>query len=133
MPARGTRKSNPLTHRLSTNVDGKLLSAFHARAVATNMSDAQYLRHLIETDTAVTQQTPMLRRRSQQRMQLDGLAHEVNRLGIDVRKVGVNINQLAKQANTGLVPISRGEAVTMMSELQLVMNRAVAALERVLA
>jgi hypothetical protein len=54
-------------------------------------------------------------------------------VGVHLRKVGVNINQLAKQANAGMVPISRQEAVNMMTELQLIMTLARAALERSLA
>jgi hypothetical protein len=133
MPAKGTRKTAPLRHRLSTNVDAKLQQTFLSRAAAAGMSDAHYLRHLIEADAGINAATPLIRRRNLKRQQLDTLAHEVNMVGVQLRKVGVNLNQLAKQANAGMVPISRQEAVTVMTELQLIMTLARAALERSLA
>lgn len=133
MPAKGTRKSAPLRHRLSTNVDGKLQQAFLSRASSAGMSDAQYLRQLIESDASVGGAAKLIRRRNQKRLQLDGLAHEVNLVGVQLRKLGVNVNQLAKQANAGMVPISRQEAVSMMTELQQLMSLTRAALERALA
>lgn len=133
MPAKDTRKDNPLERRVSTNLDEGLHQAFLERAKSAGMSDARYLRHLIETDVGAASTRSEPRRRSMQRMQLDSLAHEVNEVGLHIRKVGVNVNQLAKQANAGMVPVTRDEAVHMMTELELAMSRAVAVLERALA
>lgn len=133
MPARGTRKASPLAHRISTNVDSKLHQAFLARASSTSMSDARYLRHLIEQDVGVASATPSVRRRTLQRQQMDALAHEVNMLGVQLRKVGTNVNQLAKQANQGMAPVSRREIVDLMTDLNLTMNLAQAVLEKALA
>lgn len=132
MPAKDTRKANPLEHRLSTNVDEALHAAFLERAKAAGLSDASYLRHLIAVDAGAASAAD-LKRRNLKRVSLDNLAHEVNQVGLHIRKVGVNVNQLAKQANSGMVPISRDEAVHMMSELQLAMSRAIAVMERSLA
>ncbi len=97
------------------------------------MSDARYLRHLIEKDIGVASPTEKLKRRTESRVARDNLAHEVNVLGLHFRKLGTNVNQLAKQANTGMVPISREEAIYMMNQIQLGMSQALAVLERALA
>lgn len=133
MPAKATFKVNPLENRLSTNVDQTLLSSFREKAVAAGLSDARYLRQLIEADAGAGVSTPTLKRRQLQQAQADALAHEINQVGLQLRKVGVNVNQLAKQANAGLVPISRTEAIHMMTEIELALSRTLAALERVLA
>jgi hypothetical protein len=131
MPAKDTRKANPLEHRLSTNVDDALHAAFLKRAEAVGLSDASYLRHLIALDVGAASAED-LKRRNLKRVGMDNLAHEVNQVGLHIRKVGVNVNQLAKQANAGMVPISRDEAVRMISELELAMSRAIAVMERAL-
>lgn len=132
MPAASYRKSNPLNRRVSTNLDGKLHAALVARAEAVRMSDARYLRHLVEKDLGVASPTEKLKRRTEARIAQDKLAHEVNVLGLHFRKIGTNINQLAKQANSGMVPISREEALYMMNQIQLGMSQALAVLERAL-
>lgn len=98
MPAASYRKRDPLNRRVSTNLDGKLRAAFLARASAAGMSDARYLRHLIEQDAGVASPTEKLRRRTESRIARDNLAHEVNVLGLHFRKIGTNINQMVKQA-----------------------------------
>lgn len=133
MPAKETRKANPLANRLSTNVDQKVFKAFRDKAVAAGMTDARYLRQLIEADAGLASAMPAMKRRQMQRMQFDALAHEINQVGLHARKIGVNVNQLAKQANTGMVPLTRAEMVHMMTEMELLASRALAALERVLA
>lgn len=134
MPAKATRKANPLTCRVSTNLDQKLMQSFRIQAEVSGLSDAMYLRRLVENDVGVVRQaTPALKRAQLQRAQKDALAHEINLAGLHIRKLGVNVNQLAKQANTGLVPISRAEAVHMMTQIELAMSQTLAALERTLA
>jgi hypothetical protein len=133
MPAKATRKSNPLNLRISTNVDLKLRKAFLDRAAGAGMSDARYLRYLIEADAGLASPTKSIKRRTEGRVAQDNLAHEVHQVGLHIRKVGTNVNQLSKQANTGMVPITRAEAVQMMQQLQLAMGRALSVLERVLA
>ena len=133
MPAKAMRNVDPLINRLSTNVDRELLQAFRQRALLAGQTDARYLRHLIAEDAGKAVATPPLKRRQMQRVQLDALAHEVNQLGLQFRKIGVNVNQLAKQANAGMVPVTRAEAVRAMTQLDLAMSQALAVLERALA
>jgi hypothetical protein len=52
---------------------------------------------------------------------------------MQIKKLGTNINQLARQANAGMVPISRAEVIYMLNQHQVVMSKAIAALERALA
>lgn len=133
MPAASFRKVNPLNRRVSSNLDAKLYATFVARAASAGMSDASYLRHLIEKDAGEVSPTKQLKRRTESRIARDNLAHEVNALGLQFKKVGTNINQLAKHANQGLVAVTREEAVYMMNQLQLAMSKALSVLERALA
>lgn len=61
------------------------------------------------------------------------LAHEISMIAFQLKKIGANLNQLAKQANTGLVPITRNEIMYFMNMHQRVLTLSVASLEKVLA
>ena len=54
-------------------------------------------------------------------------------IAFQLKKVGTNLNQLAKQANSGLAPITRNEVVYFMNTHQRILTLSVAALEKVLA
>ena len=57
---------------------------------------------------------------------------EVHQLAMQVKKLGTNINQLARQANAGMVPLSRPEVQYMLNQHQLLISRAIAAIEKAL-
>lgn len=61
------------------------------------------------------------------------LAHEIAMIAFQLKKVGTNLNQLAKQANTAMVPITREEILYFMNTHQRILTMASAALEKVLA
>ena len=63
----------------------------------------------------------------------DELAHGVSMIAFQLKKLGTNLNQLAKQANTGLVPISDAELLYFKNYHQRVLTLASHALEKVLA
>ena len=58
---------------------------------------------------------------------------ELHELAMQIKKLGTNVNQLAKQANQGMVPIERREITYMLNQHQLVMSNAIAAIEKSLA
>lgn len=60
------------------------------------------------------------------------LAVEIARLAFQVGKLGNNVNQLARQANTGLVPLTRAEIEYFNNMQQRLLTLATAAIEKVL-
>lgn len=94
------------------------------------MTQARYLRSLILHEVL---SEPKPRTAARNVLARDLLAHEVNNLGLQVRRLGVNINQMSKQANTSMVPLERSEVIYMLNQLQLLTSAARGALERVLA
>lgn len=61
------------------------------------------------------------------------LAHEISMIAYQLKKIGNNLNQMAKQANTGLVPITEREIYYFLNMHQRVLTMSSAALEKVLA
>jgi hypothetical protein len=79
---------------------------------------------------ALTQVPPPKRKAVMSR---NDLAHEIAMVAFQIKKAGTNLNQLAKQANNGLVPITRSEVLYFMNTHQRVLTLTTAALEKVLA
>lgn len=61
------------------------------------------------------------------------LAQELARLEYQWKKLGTNINQLAHQANVGLVPLRQAEVDYILNQHQLLFSASRATLERLLA
>jgi hypothetical protein len=60
-------------------------------------------------------------------------AQTLTAVAFQIRKLGTNINQLAKQANNGLVPVTRAEVQYILNQHQQLFTRAIAAVEKMLA
>lgn len=97
-------------------------------AKAAGMTEAKYMRQAV---LACWGETPKPKRRACH----DDLklTHNIGLLAFQVKKLGTNVNQLAKQANTGLVPVSRAEVQYLLNQHQMLLTRAIAAIEAVLA
>lgn len=63
----------------------------------------------------------------------DELVATLSTLAWQVRKLGTNVNQMAKQANEGLVAVNRAEVNYLLNQHQLLMSAALSAVEKVLA
>jgi hypothetical protein len=94
-----------------------------AKARQRGMKKSRFIRYAIEM--AVGSAKP-------QSAQIDQLVHLMDRLAVQVKKLGTNVNQLAKQANNGMVPVNRGEIQYILNQHQLVLAEAKAAFEKVL-
>ena len=130
MPAKGTRKRLPFAHLVKTHLTHEQAAALAVQAKSCQMTQARYVRDLIASELESTHRpkpspSAVLNR--------DALAHEINAFGLQVRKLGVNVNQLAKQANTAMVPLCPAEVIYLQNQLQLLVSESRAALERVLA
>lgn len=91
------------------------LQAFKALCATHGTTEAQMLRSLVMA--AVAGQKPPAPRPEKAR-QVDELIAGINGLHIQLRKVGTNLNQIARQANTGLVPVSRNEILAVFHTVQ---------------
>lgn len=96
-------------------------------AKAAGLLQQDYMRHCVLA--ALTHQAPPKPKTSVSR---NALAHEISMIAFQLKKIGTNLNQMSKQANTGLVPITRNELVYFMNMHQRVLTLSVASLEKVL-
>lgn len=118
-PARSRRSP-----REKVTLPADLRSKLEAKARQRGMKKARFIRHAIEV--AVGSARP-------HSTQIDQLVHLMDRLAVQIKKLGTNINQLARQANTGMVPLGRGELQYVLNQHQLLLAEAKAAFEKVLA
>jgi hypothetical protein len=61
------------------------------------------------------------------------LLHALHVLAVQIRKHGTNVNQLAHQANAGMVPVKRSEIDYILNMEQMLLSKATAAVESLLA
>lgn len=100
----------------------------HKETRLAQMQQRDYLR--LSVVAALVNAAPPKRKASISR---SDLAHEISLISFQLKKLGTNLNQLAKQANHGLVPITDAEIRYFNNYHQRVMTLATTALERVLA
>lgn len=130
MPAKGTHKRDPLDRLVKTRLTEDQAIALAELAKSCQMTRARYVRQLIEGALQGAVQHPKPRSRAFR--EREQLACAVNALGLQAKRLGNNVNQLARQANTGLVPVKRSEIVYTLNQLQVLTSAARTALERVL-
>ena len=97
-----------------------------AEAEARGMRKATFMRQAIEV--AVGEAKAMPRRK--RTIVDDKLIHQLHAVAVQLKKLGTNVNQLAKQANQGMVPITPAEAQYMKNQHQLVLSAAIAFIEK---
>ncbi len=97
-------------------------------AKAAKLLQKDYLRLCVVA--AMTQAPPPKRKAV---VSKNELAHEISMIAFQLKKLGNNLNQMAKQANTGLVPITEREIYYFLNMHQRVLTMSSAALEKVLA
>jgi hypothetical protein len=129
MPPKGFQKPDPLDQRLKVNLTATESEAIAQRADAAGMTISAYVRQLIAIDLGHRAEAPKPRT---DRKTMELLA-EVHMLAMQVKRIGVNINQMARQANTGLVPLSVSEMRVMQAQVADAMDRAAQLFAKVLA
>lgn len=115
MSERGDAESKLRTNRVRSYMTDGELAAFKALCAAHATTEAQMVRTLVMA--AVAGQKPPAPPPEKTR-QMDDLIHHINALHIQLRKIGTNLNQVARQANTGLVPVSRNEILAVFHSVQ---------------
>lgn len=125
-PAEATPSTATVRKKLFLSAEENTLLAREAKAAGLLQQD--YVR--LAVIAALTQAPPPKRKANASR---NDLAHEIGLVAFQLKKTGTNLNQLAKQANTGLVPITRSEMIYLMNYHQRLLTACSAALEKVLA
>ena len=128
MPARGHLKIDPVDHRIRVQLTAAQAARLTELAANTDMSQSEYMRSLLDS-AAHGASPPKPKRQSGTMLQLA----EIHALAMQVKKLGTNINQLAHQANTGMVPLARHEVETMLAQHEQLMLRAIAFIEKALS
>lgn len=96
------------------------------------MQRASYVRAVVlkDLELANPQGTPSAKKAANHASMLN--VAELHTLAMQVKKLGTNVNQLAKQANQAMVPITRAEVLYMLNQHQLLMSKAIATVEKML-
>lgn len=115
MATRNEPDSRLRTNRVRTYMTDDELAAFKALCAAHGSTEAQMVRTLVMS--AIIGQKPPPPRPEKSR-QTDELIAGINTLHVHLRKIGTNLNQIARQANTGLVPVSRNEVLAVFHTVQ---------------
>ncbi|MGD9803437.1 MAG: plasmid mobilization relaxosome protein MobC [Hyphomicrobiaceae bacterium] len=126
--AKNHRKAQPLSERIKVQLTVEQRDILEARAEAAGITLAAYMRQcaLVSLGGPGAPKRPPLKRKREQELTFA----EIHEMAMQVRKVGINLNQLAHQANSGLVPIKREEIVYIQNRIQTVLSEASAAMER---
>ena len=128
MPVKGFQKPAPLDRRVKVQFTVEQLAQVDERAAACGVPTARYLRELALHDAGLQQKPPKPSSTRDAMLQLA----EIHQLAMQVKKLGVNFNQLARQANTGMVPLTRNEIVYFSNQHQLMLARIAAVFEKLI-
>ena len=97
-----------------------------SEAKACGMPKAKFMRQVLEA--AVGDKKAMPRRKRVN--DAEPLAHAINNMAIQVKRLGTNVNQLAKQANAGMVAVTRAEVQYVLNQHQQLLSKAIAYFEK---
>lgn len=127
MPAKGFTKPEPLRTRIKVGLSDDQAKRLDDKAAAAGMTVARYVRSLIEHDLGDTPRKPTVARNHATML----LLAEVHELAMQIKRLGTNVNQIAHQVNSGMVPITFAEMVVTQKQVAVAMDKAIAIFERV--
>jgi hypothetical protein len=115
MPAKGHKKRNAQTCRIGIRCTEKEFRAISKRADACGLTVSEYLRSLAKwhVKEKAVEEAPKVRLARVGEAQMAKLMP----LLTELTRNGNNLNQLAKQANTGMVPVTRTELRDVLGRL----------------
>ena len=114
MPAKGHVKSGKLRQK-KVGVPDSLDAAIVRAAKECGMTESRFMRHVLMQAVG---QVPNLPRPKRDRVD-DKLFHHANLLHTHLTKIGVNVNQVARQVNTWMVPLQVEVAERMVRRVEL--------------
>ena len=121
-------KADAPRRRKKVGLTPKEESKLQAAANAAGLTETAFMHAAILS--AVGLAAPVRPNRNSGR---HAVAQVLARLEFQWRKLGTNINQLAHQANAGLVPLRRAEVDYLLNQHQLLYSDSKATLEKLLA
>ena len=128
MPAKGFRKAEPVDCRLKVGLTATQYARLADKATAAGLSTAHYVRALIEHDLGDRAGKPTVSRQHDTML----LLAEVHLLAMQIKKLGTNVNQMAHQVNSGMVPLTAAELNVAMRQIAVAMDMAGGLFEKVL-
>lgn len=114
-----------MRHRRQIAFTDSELARLKSEADKAGLPDAKYMRQVMLAAWSLAELPKA--RRANPRLEW---VQEMCQLNFQLRKYGANLNQLAKQANQGMVPLSRPEIQYMLNALQTLFSKAAKVLER---
>ena len=127
MPPKGFAKPEPVDHRLKVGLSAADYDAVATRASDAGMTTAAYVRQLVAHD--IGRAAPPKPRNDASTMALLAEAHLV---AMQVKRVGINVNQMARQANSSMLPLTIPELRVMQDQIAEVMEEAMTLFAKVL-
>ena len=127
-----SQKRQRLDNRVKVQFTDEHLAIMLKRCDHLGMTVAAYVRSLVLPDLEVAslRDAPSAKKASKHANMLN--VAELHTLAMQVKRLGTNVNQLAKQANAGMVPITRAEVIYMLNQHQTLMSKAIATVEKML-
>lgn len=116
---------------MKVQLTAPLEQALQGRADDVGMTVSAYVRQLVLADLDPGVKPPSEQKSRQRSMML--LAAELHGLAMQVKKLGTNVNQMSKQANTGMVPLTRGEVTYLLNQHQVLLSHVTSTIEKLLA
>lgn len=103
------------TNRVYTYLSDGELDRWKALCASHSETEAQMMRILMKA--ALAGQNPPAPK-PEKTLKFEALITQLNAAHVQLARVGTNLNQIARQANTGLVPISRNEILAVLTSVQ---------------
>ncbi|ADP70665.1 mobilization protein [Rhodomicrobium vannielii ATCC 17100] len=126
MPARGYQKPDPVDRRIRVQLTDAQAEKLARLSDGAGVSQSEYMRSLLDGVGAATpKEPPKPKRASPAMLKLV----EIHELAMQVKKLGTNVNQLARQANTGMVPLTRREIEAMLAQHEALLKAAITVIE----
>ena len=105
MSAQRPPKAKVINRRKKVSVPPDLDRKIKRRAEDCRMAESKWMRGVLEVAVGDAVKLPARKRVKD----ADRLAHDINQVGVQLKRLGTNVNQLAKQANAGMVAVTRAE------------------------
>jgi len=130
MPKKPSRKPNPRNRRVNVYFTAEEYLQLEERARAHSSTMTAILRqNFKDSQAANPPETPRRRLATRRR---EGLAVAINSLAVESARIGNNLNQLARQANSAIVPIDAAELRRVLMQVMTIHETAVRYLSQTL-
>ena len=117
-----------LTVRVKVGLSDDDKAWLEKKALEAGMDESRYMRSLLLAERGKGAPPRPRKFRAS-----DEIMHAVNKTYVQVKKLGTNVNQLAHQANAGMVAVTRSEVVYLMNAVQTTMSQVRGTMEKLVA